>query len=139
MIKRKGTQEKYAAKYQKFSTEKLRALAHDEAMYLKELAGGKRVVKIFEYYEKNEHSLMVLEYLDGGELFSKVGASSYVLNEEKCKKFVTEIVKAINFVHEKGLVHLDLKPGNIMMKSRREEFRIKLIDFGLSKRLQEGK
>ena len=37
---------------------------HDEALFLKELSEGKRVVDIYEYYEKDVHSLMVLEYLE---------------------------------------------------------------------------
>ena len=60
-------------------------------------------------------------------MFAKVGASNYSLTEEKCKQFVLEIVKALNFIHERQIVHLDLKPQNIMMRSRRDEFKIKLI------------
>ena len=72
-------------------------------------------------------------------MFAVVGASYYDLTEEKCKKFVTEILKALNFIHERQIIHLDLKPQNIMMKNKRDEFKIKLIDFGLAKRLEHGR
>ena len=84
--------------------------------------------------------------------------NSYNLNEEVCIKFVREIIKALNFIHERGIIHLDLKPQNIMMKSgdmeeyrvrkrnnylekqnrhQYENFQIKLIDFGLAKYLDK--
>jgi len=139
LIKHKREGKNYAAKYQKLNSPKMTQLVRDEAGFLKELSEGKRVVDIFEYYEKDRHSLMVLEYLEGGELFSKVGASNYNLTEEKCKNFVIEMLKALNYIHELQIIHLDLKPQNIMMKNRRDEFKIKLIDFGLAKKLQRGK
>ena len=70
-------------------------------------------------------------------------------------KFVREIIKALNFVHERGIIHLDLKPQNIMMKGgdmdeyrvrsgdtrttklTSHNFQIKLIDFGLAKYLDK--
>jgi len=139
LIKNKKDGRKYAAKYQKLTNSKMTKLVRDEASCLKELAEGKRIVDIFEYYEKDNHSLMVLEYLDGGELFAKVGASDYTLNEDKCKYFVIEMIKALNYIHERQIIHLDLKPQNIMMRSRRDEFKIKLIDFGLARKLERGR
>lgn len=139
LIKHKREGRRYAAKYQKLTSSKMAQLVREEAGFLKELSEGKRVVDIFEYYEKDRHSLMVLEYLEGGELFAKVGASNYDLTEEKCKHFVVEMLKAVNYIHERRIIHLDLKPQNIMMKNRRDEFKIKLIDFGLAKRLDHGR
>eukprot|EP00091_Calanus_sinicus_P005153 TRINITY_DN15540_c0_g1_i1.p1 TRINITY_DN15540_c0_g1~~TRINITY_DN15540_c0_g1_i1.p1 ORF type:complete len:171 (-),score=49.96 TRINITY_DN15540_c0_g1_i1:649-1161(-) len=124
LIKHKKEGKKYAAKYQKLTSQKMTKLVHDEAAFLKDLSEGKRVVDIFEYYEKDRHSLMVLEYLEGCELFAKVGASNYDLTEEKCKNFVIEMVKALNYIHERQIIHLDLKPQNIMMKNTRDEFKL---------------
>lgn len=139
LIKHKREGRRYAAKYQKLTSPKMTQLVREEAGFLKDLSEGKRVVDIFEYYEKDRHSLMVLEYLEGGELFARVGASNYDLTEEKCKHFVVEMLKAVNYIHERRIIHLDLKPQNIMMKSRKDEFKIKLIDFGLAKRLDHGR
>ena len=83
----------------------------EEAKFLRELSECKRIVDITDYYEKGEHSLMVLEYLEVeisskhskvtppqyclqmGDLFSKISSTAYTLTEEKCKNFVTEMVK----------------------------------------------
>ena len=63
-----------------------------------------------------------------GHLFQKVAPSSYNLNEETCIKFVREIIKALNFIHQRRVIHLDLKPQNIMMRSAdREEYRVRMI------------
>jgi len=139
LIQHKNSHRKYAAKYQKLNSSKMMKLVHDEASFLKELSDGKRVVDIFDYYEKDRHSLLVLEYLEGGELFSRVGASDYDLTEDKCKKFTINLIKALNYIHERHIIHLDLKPQNIMMKNKTDEFNIKLIDFGLARRLDRGR
>ena len=78
----------------------MRKLVHEETYFLNRLSEGKRVVDIYNYYEKDKHSLMVLELLEGGELFSVVGASNYTLTELKCAHFTLDMVKAINYIHE---------------------------------------
>ena len=99
-IRHKTTGKKFAAKYQKLNNERMRKMVHEETYFLKRLSEGKRVVDIYNYYEKDKHSLMVLELLEGGELFSVVGASKYILTELKCAHFTLDIVKAINYLHE---------------------------------------
>ena len=127
-----------------------------EAMFLRELSEGKRIVDMRDYYEKNDHSLMVIEYLEAGDLFSKISSITYNLTEEKCRSFVTEIAKALEYIHGNSIIHLDLKPANVMLRSRADEFKVctctifcvryfvdnnlffsqlKLIDFGLARRL----
>ena len=78
----------------------MRKLVHEETYFLKRLSEGKRVVDIYNYYEKDKHSLMVLELLEGGELFSVVGASNYTLTELKCAHFTLDMLKAVNYIHE---------------------------------------
>ena len=65
LIRHKQTHKKFAAKYQKLplSNNRMRDLVRQEASFLKELSEGRRVVDIHDYYEKGEHSLLVLEYL----------------------------------------------------------------------------
>ena len=99
-IRHKTTGKKFAAKYQKLTNEKMRKLVHEETYFLKRLSEGKRVVDIYNYYEKDKHSLMVLELLEGGELFSVVGASNYTLTELKCAHFTLDMLKAVNYIHE---------------------------------------
>lgn len=135
LIRDRDTNKKYAAKYQKLASSKLKELVRSEAMFLRELSEGKRIVDMRDYYEKNDHSLMVIEYLEAGDLFSKISSITYNLTEEKCRSFVTEIAKALEYIHGNSIIHLDLKPANVMLRSKADEFKLKLIDFGLAKRL----
>ena len=68
-------------------------------------------------------------------MFSKISSTTYTLTEEKCKNFVVEICKALEYIHERNVIHLDLKPANIMMRNKTDQYKLKLIDFGLAKRL----
>jgi hypothetical protein len=48
--------------------------------------------------------------VQGGELFAKISDGQYSLTEKKCCGFVKQIVRALNYIHERGIVHLDIKP-----------------------------
>jgi len=135
LIRDRDSNKKYAAKYQKLANSKLKEMVRTEAMFLRELSEGKRIVDMRDYYEKNDHSLMVIEYLEAGDLFSKISSITYNLTEEKCRSFVTEIAKALEYIHGNSIIHLDLKPANVMLRSKADEFKLKLIDFGLARRL----
>ena len=143
LIRERDTNKKYAAKYQKLANSKLKELVsvtfifdnllthcflliqvRSEAMFLRELSEGKRIVDMRDYYEKNDHSLMVIEYLEAGDLFSKISSIAYNLTEDKCRSFVIEIAKALEYIHGNSIIHLDLKPANVMLRSRADEFKV---------------
>jgi len=138
LIAKRDSGELYAAKYQKLNNKSMQTLVYRETEYLRDLEGGKGVVQIYDLYQKERHSLLVMEYLEGGDLFSRCGASDYELTEDKCQRFVYEIVSGLNYIHSKDIIHLDIKPQNIMLTSRKKDTHLKLIDFGLAKRLSDG-
>ena len=78
---------------------------------------------------------LVMEYLDGGDL-AQLMASVGAMPLPRVLKIVEQIVSALSAVHRRGIVHRDLKPQNVLLV-RDEDFstdRVKLVDFGLSKR-----
>ena len=99
----------------------MRKLVHEETYFLNRLSEGKRVVDIYNYYEKDKHSLMVLELLEGGELFSVVGASNYTLTELKCAHFTLDMVKAINYIHENQVGELRFQYRGLLSVLRQGE------------------
>ena len=80
--------------------------------------------------------LMVLVkrcHFAGGELFARIGSREYRLTEVKCRMFVRQMVEGLEFIHSRHIIHLDVKPQNIMLVKQGSE-NLKLIDFGLARR-----
>ena len=90
------------------------------------------IVKYYETYIDEKYIYLVMEYIDGGELFEKIAQQeNQVFSEQQAKQFMSKLFSALNHMHAQGVVHRDIKPENIML-TRSDE--LKLIDFGLSKR-----
>ncbi|KAL3505283.1 hypothetical protein ACH5RR_035124 [Cinchona calisaya] len=87
------------------------------------------VVRFFYSFTSRDHLYLVMEYLNGGDLYSllqKVGC----LEEDVARIYISELVLALEYLHSLGIVHRDLKPDNILIA---HDGHIKLTDFGLSK------
>lgn len=87
------------------------------------------IVKLHEVYTYMKQIYLVLESCDGGDLYAR---SPY--SEREAGKIMAQLLSAVSYMHEHGVVHRDLKFENIMFESTREDARIKVIDFGLSKK-----
>jgi calcium-dependent protein kinase len=90
------------------------------------------VVKLFEVYQDKNCVFLVLEYLDGGELFDYITDRDH-LTEEESAIFFKQMMSSIIYCHKNRICHRDLKPDNFMLVHKGEASNIKLIDFGLSR------
>lgn len=72
--------------------------------------------------------------ISGGELFERIIDEDFELTEREVIKYMLQIIDGVGFIHRQGIVHLDLKPENIMCVNKTGS-KIKLIDFGLARRL----
>ena len=72
--------------------------------------------------------------ISGGELFERIIDEDFELTEREVIKYMLQIVDGVHYIHKQGIVHLDLKPENIMCVNKTGNT-IKLIDFGLARRL----
>jgi hypothetical protein len=88
------------------------------------------IVKIYDLGVADDHAHIAMEYLDAGDLRQRI---SERLIAAAAVKYLREIASALARIHEVGILHRDLKPGNIML---RRDNSIALIDFGLAKRLR---
>jgi len=86
------------------------------------------IVRIYDLGVADDHAHIAMEYLDGGDLRNKIDAG---IPKEDAVKYLRQIASALSAVHAQGVLHRDLKPGNIML---RKDGSIALIDFGLAKR-----
>ena len=87
------------------------------------------IIKVIESFEANNTVYYVMEYIDGGSLDDYI-LKEDGLKEDEAKMIALQIGSALSYMHSRGMLHLDLKPSNIMRKKSGE---IVLIDFGLSK------
>eukprot|EP00298_Acanthocystis_sp_HF-20_P011592 c19464_g2_i1.p1 GENE.c19464_g2_i1~~c19464_g2_i1.p1 ORF type:complete len:323 (+),score=114.45 c19464_g2_i1:14-982(+) len=83
---------------------------------------------------KGKKYQIVTEVLNGGELLDRILQKTYLL-ESEARPIMKMLFEVITFIHDKGVVHRDLKPGNIMFADETENSPIKLIDFGCSAKI----
>ena len=88
------------------------------------------IVNVLEVFEENNTAYIVMEYIKGNSLKYLLDNEG-VLPEYKVIKYTHQVGNALTFVHEKNIVHLDIKPGNILID---QDDNARLIDFGVSKR-----
>lgn len=91
------------------------------------------IVGLIDLFENSEYYYIVLEYMQGGDLFDYIQARNFQLTELRVKELAYQIGLAIRYLHSYGIVHRDLKLENVMMSDNTEESIPKLVDFGLAK------
>ncbi|XP_033018698.1 myosin light chain kinase, smooth muscle isoform X2 [Lacerta agilis] len=96
-----------------------------------------KLVQCVDAFEEKANIVMVLELVSGGELFERIIDEDFELTERECIKYMKQISEGVQYIHKQGIVHLDLKPENIMCVNKTGT-RIKLIDFGLARRLESA-
>lgn len=93
------------------------------------------IVQIHDIFEENGTAYYVMDYIEGeslGALIKRVGS----LPEQQALAYIREVASALTYIHSRSINHLDIKPSNIML--RREDQRLLLIDFGVSKQYDES-
>jgi len=97
------------------------------------------IVSCSEVYETNESISIVLDLVRGGTLYEKLDEEG-AYKENEAKVIIAQLLEAVDYLHEKGIAHRDLKLENILCKKRSQKSKgeprlekIKIADFGLSK------
>jgi len=104
----------------------------EEVNILREL-DHPNIVKYYETYEDDFYIHIVMEYLQGEDLFKVITNRKYNNYTEKdAADIIKQILKAVLFIHNKKIVHRDIKPENILFGVSGDYTSLKLIDFGLS-------
>ena len=88
---------------------------------------GAGAVRLFDLGVSDEHAWVVMEYFPLGDLRRRLRAG---LTPREALRYALEVARALASVHAAGVLHRDLKPGNVMLRT---DGSIALIDFGLSK------
>lgn len=95
------------------------------------------VITLVASYQDNHYVQLVMELCAGGELFELI-CKEKKLCEQKVAKVMEQILKAVVYIHSKGIVHCDIKPENFLFMTNEpiENNTLKLVDFGLSKHVK---
>ncbi|XP_075082061.1 CBL-interacting serine/threonine-protein kinase 1-like [Nicotiana tabacum] len=86
------------------------------------------VVRLYEVLANKSKIYLVLEYVNGGELFDRI-ASKGKLKEAQGRKLFQQLIDGVSYCHNKGVFHRDLKLENVLIDIKGN---IKITDFGLS-------
>ncbi|KNE65163.1 CAMK/CAMKL/AMPK protein kinase [Allomyces macrogynus ATCC 38327] len=86
----------------------------------------RNIVCVHDVIETPTQICIVMEYLAGGELFDHI-VKNHHLGEDEARRFVQQIVAAVDYCHQHSVIHRDLKPENLLLA---DDSTLKLIDFG---------
>ncbi|KAF7690280.1 hypothetical protein HF521_012084 [Silurus meridionalis] len=121
-----------AAKIIKTRNQKEKEVVKSEIEVMNQL-NHTSLIQLYSAYESRNDITLVMEYVEGGELFDRIIDENYNLTELDTVLLIRQITEGLQYMHKMYILHLDLKPENILCVSR-ETNKIKIIDFGLARR-----
>lgn len=93
---------------------------------------NEHIVPVYDLFDENDTAYYVMEYVEGESLADKMNAMGHPFSIDEVQNIFPQILDALMEIHSHQILHLDIKPGNIMIDS---DGLVKLIDFGASKQL----
>ncbi|XP_029987326.1 myosin light chain kinase 3 isoform X1 [Sphaeramia orbicularis] len=121
-----------AAKIIKAKSQKEKDVVRNEIQVMNQLNHA-NLIQLYAAFESRHDIILVMEYVEGGELFDRIIDENYNLTELDTVLFIRQICEGLQYMHKMYILHLDLKPENILCVSRATN-KIKIIDFGLARR-----
>ena len=97
------------------------------------------ILKILEFHISRNKIYIITDYCPEGELYDEI-VKKKIFTEKEASFLIYQILQAVRYCHNMGIVHRDIKPENIMISHRESNglLHIKLIDFGTAKLFEEG-
>ncbi len=92
------------------------------------------IVGVFDQGEQDGAPFIVMEYVDGRSL-AEILRNEGRLHPDRAATIAVDVAAALDAAHRQGMVHMDVKPGNVLITS---EGQVKLADFGIAKALKDG-
>ena len=123
-----------------WALKKAMELFQKEAQRLQQLGEHSQIPTLLAYFEQDNYLYLVQQFIDGQNLSKElqlrrkgIGKNSRLYSESEVKQILLDLLPTLKFIHERGVVHRDIKPQNIIR--RKKDRKLTLIDFGSSKQL----
>src|SRR5205085_2301058 len=91
---------------------------------------SRHVARIYGHGTSGEHAYLVMEFFEGGDFNKRLAGKP--LRAEEALRLFRELMLALGDIHEKGILHRDLKPQNLMFRS---DGSLAIVDFGIAKQV----
>jgi DNA-binding response OmpR family regulator len=101
-----------------------------EEYALVERLQSRHVARIYDHGTSSDHAYFVMEFFEGGDLNKRLGGKA--LPPVEGLRLFRELMLALGDIHEKGILHRDLKPQNLMF---RDDGSLAIVDFGIAKHI----
>ena len=101
-----------------------------EEYSLVESIHSRHVARVYRHGKSEEHAYLVMEFFEGGDLNKRLAGKP--IDPVEALRIFRELMFALGEIHEKGILHRDLKPQNLMF---REDGTLALLDFGIAKQI----
>ncbi|WP_026734545.1 serine/threonine-protein kinase [Fischerella sp. PCC 9605] len=122
-----------APKFQEsWALSKAMDLFQREAQRLQQLGEHPQIPTLLAYFEENTYLYLVQQFIDGQNLLKEL-QQKRGYSAKEIREILLDLLPVLKFIHERGVIHRDLKPQNIIR--RKSDGRLCLIDFGSSKQL----
>ncbi|KAF2839745.1 Pkinase-domain-containing protein [Patellaria atrata CBS 101060] len=122
--------------HQMFADGKVMPFGLEREIVIMRLLEHKNIVKLYDVWENRNELYLVMEYVQGGELFHYIEEQGGLLEVEVVYLF-RQVIAALLYCHRIHIHHRDLKPENILLD--RQTFEVKLVDFGMAALQPSGK
>ncbi|XP_019617552.1 PREDICTED: striated muscle-specific serine/threonine-protein kinase-like [Branchiostoma belcheri] len=130
-VTNRKTGKKFAAKYIRYKPHRKADIQREVTVMAKLEHAG--IVQLAEAFLETKFVVMVMEYVAMGELLEHL-VKVPDLCEADMVQYLSQLLEALQYIHSKDIVHLDIKPENILL-TKSEAGQVKLCDFGLSRQL----
>jgi serine/threonine-protein kinase len=108
-------------------------LFNSEAETLEKLSNHDQIPRLLAYFDENKEFFLVQEFIDGHTLNEEL-IPGQPWSETQVMQMLLEILSILEFVHQEGVIHRDIKPDNIIRRAA--DYKLVLVDFGAVKQLR---
>ena len=92
--------------------------------------GQQNIIQLIEFFEEQEMFYLVFEKIEGGPLLDHIQAR-ICFTEAEASSIISDLAKALKYLHNKGIAHRDIKPDNVLCVNSNSPCPVKLCDFDL--------